>query len=247
MTYTVEEVRTKATLCAMNLSVQDMLDAYADLLEQIQRAKAGVVAYLSQSSLDHFSESLKHGSGYAQFAVALASNMPSDDKSIPLCIAVAHLLPRGEAQDEASATAWTLAEKVRVALDKQSCPDVFMRIAVESITANFDRAWVDHVARLNTIIDRQRREIAVYEAVANGSDGVWFYQGDGQDFAESLSCLVVMRADQFRNLLGAQPRVPDGYTAVLSDGKRYWGDKPAKFGDWRPFWIAAAPQPKEAK
>jgi len=33
--------------------------------------------------------------------------------------------------------AWELAEKVRRDLDRQSCPDVFMRIVVESIVKNF--------------------------------------------------------------------------------------------------------------
>ena len=44
--------------------------------------------------------------------------------------------------------AWELAEKVRRDLDRQSCPDAFMRIAVESIVKHFttppaaQRQWV---------------------------------------------------------------------------------------------------------
>lgn len=34
--------------------------------------------------------------------------------------------------------AWTLADKVRADLDRQSCPDAFMRIAVESIVKHFE-------------------------------------------------------------------------------------------------------------
>jgi len=33
--------------------------------------------------------------------------------------------------------AWALAEKIRTDLDRKSCPDAFMRIAVESIIANY--------------------------------------------------------------------------------------------------------------
>ena len=33
--------------------------------------------------------------------------------------------------------AWALAEKVRSDLDRQSCPDVYMRIAMESIVRHF--------------------------------------------------------------------------------------------------------------
>ena len=36
-----------------------------------------------------------------------------------------------------SEVAWELAEKVRRDLDRQSCPDAFMRIAVESIVKNY--------------------------------------------------------------------------------------------------------------
>jgi hypothetical protein len=40
--------------------------------------------------------------------------------------------------------AWTLADKVRQDLDRQSCPDAFMRIAVESIVKHHppQRTWV---------------------------------------------------------------------------------------------------------
>ena len=41
--------------------------------------------------------------------------------------------------------AWTLADKVRQDLDRQFCPDAFMRIAVESIVKHHppQRTWVD--------------------------------------------------------------------------------------------------------
>jgi len=40
--------------------------------------------------------------------------------------------------------AWDLADKVRQDLDRQSCPDAFMRIAVESIVKHHppQRTWV---------------------------------------------------------------------------------------------------------
>lgn len=33
---------------------------------------------------------------------------------------------------------------------------------------------------------------------------------------------------------------PDGYTALLSDGKRYWSDKPGQQGEWFPYYLGAA-------
>jgi len=35
--------------------------------------------------------------------------------------------------------------------------------------------------------------------------------------------------------------VPDGYTALLSDGKRYWSDKPGEYGDWQPYFLGRPP------
>jgi len=50
-------------------------------------------------------------------------------------------------QDKQEPVAWDLAEKVRRDLDRQLCPDAYMRIAMESIVKHYaapvKREWVD--------------------------------------------------------------------------------------------------------
>lgn len=34
---------------------------------------------------------------------------------------------------------------------------------------------------------------------------------------------------------------PDGYTALLSDGHRYWADEPGEYGEWVPYFLGNPP------
>lgn len=85
--------------------------------------------------------------------------------------------------------------------------------------------YIEHIEALETDRARLRETLAVYEATAKGADGVWFYQGDGCDFPASLTCPVVMRAPQFRELVKAAATeqaiqkaaasLPEGYVIHL--------------------------------
>lgn len=70
------------------------------------------------------------------------------------------------------------------------------------------RAKLDLVARElaeeNEVTRRLRAELAV---AATDVDGVWRWQGDGEDHLESLSCPVVMSADTLRSMLAEHARV----------------------------------------
>lgn len=84
---------------------------------------------------------------------------------------------------------------------------------------------IEHIEALEADGARLRGIISVYEAAANGAEGVWFYQGDGHDFPASLTCPVVMRAPQFRELVKAAATeqaiqkaaatLPEGYVIHL--------------------------------
>jgi hypothetical protein len=56
-----------------------------------------------------------------------------------------YTLPPQRTEQEPVADAYTLADKVRKALDRQSCPDAFMRTAWEAVVNNYppQRTWVD--------------------------------------------------------------------------------------------------------
>jgi len=56
---------------------------------------------------------------------------------------------------QVAADGWTLAEKVRTDLDKQSCPDAFMRIAVESIVRHC--ATMGHKAAMSAESPRGKK------------------------------------------------------------------------------------------
>jgi hypothetical protein len=64
-----------------------------------------------------------------------------------------------KAQTEQEPVAWTLADKVRQDLDRQSCPDAFMRIAVESIVKHHppQRTWVDLTDEEIQVVAKQAR------------------------------------------------------------------------------------------
>lgn|GEM_PF-6817199 len=48
-------------------------------------------------------------------------------------------------------------------------------------------------------------------------------------------------ADLLERIKADEGAVPDGYTALLSDGKRYWSDKPGEYGDWKPYFLGHPP------
>jgi hypothetical protein len=66
--------------------------------------------------------------------------------------------------------AWTLADKVRQDLDRQSCPDAFMRIAVESIVKHHppQRTWVgltdEDICMFSMWLD-DKSDVAVFTAI----------------------------------------------------------------------------------
>ena len=66
--------------------------------------------------------------------------------------------------------AWTLADRVRQDLDRQSCPDAFMRIAVESIVKHHppQRTWVgltdEDICMFSMWLD-DKSDVAVFTAI----------------------------------------------------------------------------------
>jgi hypothetical protein len=95
---------------------------------------------------------------------------------------------------------------------RQELHDVKAALAQNTQGEDKARGFVQHIEHLEAALAELRETIAVYEAAAMGSEGVWFYQGDGYDFPETMACPVVMRADQFRELTAShaeRARVPD--------------------------------------
>lgn len=72
---------------------------------------------------------------------------------------------------------WTLAEKVRTDLDKIACPDAFMRVAMESIVANFPPSLGGENRQRSVMRETAKRCLRSY--IENGST----------DKALMLSCL----------------------------------------------------------
>ena len=65
---------------------------------------------------------------------------------------------------------------------------------------------------------------------------------------EDKQCADMLRdyATLLRKRESSGARVPDGYTALLSDGKRYWSDKPGQHGEWFPYYLGnAATKPEK--
>ena len=75
--------------------------------------------------------------------------------------------------------------------------------------------WKDQCRILGDDLARCRQELAARAAATHGE--VWYWQGDGDDHPESLTCPVIITADKLRALLApsAQGRdIPQGARAV---------------------------------
>ena len=81
--------------------------------------------------------------------------------------------------------AWELADKVRIDLDKKSCPGVYMNIAMESITRNYERESIEiqnDVPKINFMILHEFAEVnridynklctAVRESIDSTANGI---------------------------------------------------------------------------
>jgi hypothetical protein len=71
--------------------------------------------------------------------------------------------------------------------------------AAERRIVELDAGWqkthaeaVARVSRLEAEVEVRRRE---------SRDGAWYWQGDGEDYPESLGCPVIMSAETLRELL----------------------------------------------
>jgi ribosomal protein L37E len=83
--------------------------------------------------------------------------------------------------------------------------DYFGALTVQQFTAENKRLRETIGSLRAQLLDEQARtqrlrfELA---AARTGVDGVWFWQGDGHDKLESLTCPVVMSAQQLRAFVG---------------------------------------------
>lgn len=94
---------------------------------------------------------------------------------------------------EAAMDMWPLAERVRTALDRANCPDAYMRIAVETITAaapsSAEQAGkVEHIGgwRINRDTDTVEHE----------QDGAWHYWGTVAEFESNRAAPSAPAADE---------------------------------------------------
>ena len=89
------------------------------------------------------------------------------DHAIPAAQSLRQVIAKLESQEP---VAWDLADKVRQDLDRKSCPDAFMRIAVESIVKHHppQRTWVgltdEEVKQLCLAVGTEPMEVRLIEA-----------------------------------------------------------------------------------
>ena len=74
----------------------------------------------------------------------------------------------------------------------------------------------DHIKMLEDTITRLRQHITMHE-VSQGKD-YWIWQGDGEDHPESLTCPVLIQADDLRSILAdaKQAEVYEGYLCQIA-------------------------------
>jgi hypothetical protein len=84
---------------------------------------------------------------------------------------------------------------------------------------------------------------AVNEHLGSMTEAEW--QADRRDKHAHLARVARIGLEAVAHLLPSGERggvrKPDGYTALLSDGKRYWADAPGEYGDWRPYFLDHPP------
>ncbi len=87
------------------------------------------------------------------------------------------------------------AIRIKISEDQPACqPSDEVKQLKKSV-----EAWK---AEANSLMNRfHQLQIDHMTLRASTRGDVWYYQGDGTDYPESLTCPVVMTADQFRDLL----------------------------------------------
>lgn len=63
-------------------------------------------------------------------------------------------------------------------------------------------AYMSECERLNNKVEELKEELNALKAAVNKD--VWYWQGDGEDYPESLTCHVVMTASTLRELLNCK-------------------------------------------
>jgi len=84
-----------------------------------------------------------------------------------------------------------------------------------------------------SMIQRLQEENRTLSRIPKGE--VWYWQGDGQDFPESLGCPVIMEPDVLRAMLRVTDQLRAGIERVIS------GEADV---EWLAAWYATAVKPK---
>ena len=205
-----------------------MLEDLAEVVRLSKKATAGEWAQDNPSSADITS--------------------PTGDVAITICKAMNNL---------------DLSEKESIAEKKRE--SAFYNAAFIAASVNFIRAHHAEIAQ--NAEAAKRLEAAERDASGEREESWEVWQDDmpvaqssdytdaqhylmmyAQDGPVKLVRVVTYRQDIDAAIAPVQASaVPDGYTALLSDGKRYWADTPGKYGEWRPYFLGApvaAPQPE---
>lgn len=179
---------------------QEGIDAALNLIDEH-------IAHLSQpqpvAQVDHDYEG-KHvirGSGGILIDVTPSNHEPLGPKPVA----------QGEAVHPVDAV-WQ-------ALDKVSCPGIYMKIAAEAVAQAITNPPMVEVPEGCALISEYElgllREHASVCCDAGRGGNLWYWQGDGYDVPESISCPVVMSANNLRDLVAkATPAIPTGHRVV---------------------------------
>lgn len=111
-----------------------------------------------------------------------------------------------DSQDELNQIALALSQiaaSIRLNINA-SQPTCEQSDEVKQLTKRVEGWKAEATAILNRFHELQIEHSTL--RAATHSD-VWYYQGDGTDYPESLTCPVVMKADQFRELLSKSSNV----------------------------------------
>lgn len=103
-----------------------------------------------------------------------------------------------------------LVDVVWKALDKVSCPGAYMTVAAEAVAKSVNECTLISDYELGLL----REHASVCNDAGRGGD-LWYWQGDGYDVPESITCPVVMSAGTLRELIAnTTPPPPAGFRVV---------------------------------
>ncbi len=235
MTYSVEEVRKQANYegrASGEPRTEQMLTAYADLLEQIERAKAGIPKWEDER------ERIDPTHMFAQYKFV--------EDELNAYRAVSHLLPRGELVKFPRGA--ELAIRALLGDMKARLISATSRKSIEHIVAMLDAPTADPVAQIDTCTELNcprchthpdHRGDMEHAGIGSRPTADPVTQGEGDfisnDDAEALATwldkkykrhgeIEDQQAANLLRLLAAQPRVPDELgTDEFAQLKEFYG------------------------